>query len=62
VLGGELKVTLGDEAHRAGEGALASIPQGVSHTFAHAGSGPARFLNVHAPDAGFAEFLRRVSG
>jgi hypothetical protein len=41
--------------YRLGHGA------GIEHTFAHLGSGKTRFLNLHAPDAGFAAFLRRVS-
>jgi hypothetical protein len=27
----------------------------------HSGPGTARVLNVHAPDGGFADFLRRIS-
>ena len=35
--------------------------RGVLHTFNHRGSGTVRFLNVHAPDEGFADFLRGIS-
>jgi hypothetical protein len=34
------------------------IPPGVVHEFTSAGR--ARFLNVHAPSCGFAEYLRTV--
>jgi hypothetical protein len=47
--------------HVAGPDTLASVPRGVRHTFNHSGPGKARFLNVHAPDDGFADFLRRIS-
>jgi hypothetical protein len=38
---------------------LASVPRGVRHTFAHTAAGTGRVLNIHAPDGGFADFLRR---
>jgi quercetin dioxygenase-like cupin family protein len=62
VLEGELEVTVEDTVHPASPGTLASIPRGVRHTFAHRRAGRSRVLNVHAPDGGFGEFLRRVSG
>lgn len=61
VLEGELELTVEDSIRPAVPGTLASVPRGVRHTFAHGGAGGVRFLNVHAPDAGFAAFLRRVS-
>jgi mannose-6-phosphate isomerase-like protein (cupin superfamily) len=61
VLEGELEMTVSDSVHVAGPGTLASVPRGVRHTFAHRGSGKTRALNVHAPDRGFADFLRRIS-
>jgi quercetin dioxygenase-like cupin family protein len=61
VLEGELELTVDGSSRSAAPGTLASVPRGVRHTFSHPGSGAARFLNVHAPDAGFAAFLRRVS-
>jgi quercetin dioxygenase-like cupin family protein len=61
VLDGELELTLGDGRHAAGPGTLASVPPNVRHTFGHPGGGTARFLNIHAPDGGFAGFLRRTS-
>ena len=61
VLEGELEMTVEDDRHMAGPGTLAAVPRGVLHTFNHRGSGTVRFLNVHAPDEGFADFLRGIS-
>ena len=61
VLEGELEMTVEDSVHVAGPDTLASVPSGVRHTFAHRGSGKARVLNLHAPDGGFADFLRGIS-
>ena len=61
VLEGELDLTVERSLHVAGPNTLASVPRGVRHTFAHNGIGKARVLNVHAPDGGFADFLRRSS-
>lgn len=62
VLDGELELTVEDSVLVAGPGTLASFPRGVRHTFAHTEPGRVRFLNLHAPDGGFADFLRRISG
>jgi mannose-6-phosphate isomerase-like protein (cupin superfamily) len=61
VLEGELEMTIEDDRHTAGPETLASIPPGVGHTFNRPGSGRTRLLNIHAPDGGFGEFLRRTS-
>jgi len=61
VLEGELDLTVEHSAHAVGPHTLASVPRGVRHTFAHSRDGKARVLNVHTPDGGFADFLRRVS-
>lgn len=61
VLEGELEITIEDSVQAAGPGTLASIPRGVRHTFAYRGPGGARLLNLHTPDGGFADFLRRIS-
>jgi quercetin dioxygenase-like cupin family protein len=61
VLEGELEFSLEGSVHDAGPGTLACVPRGVRYTFAHPGEGRARMLNVHAPGAGFAEFLRGIS-
>jgi quercetin dioxygenase-like cupin family protein len=60
VLDGELEVAIEDDRHVAGPETLASVPPGVRHTFGLSGA-PARLLNIHAPESGFADFLRRVS-
>ena len=61
VLEGEIEFTVEGSAHAAGPGTLASIPRNVDHTFRHAHHGRARMLNIHAPNAGFADFLRRTA-
>jgi mannose-6-phosphate isomerase-like protein (cupin superfamily) len=61
VLEGEVEITVGDSRRMAAPGTLAAIPPGVRHTFAKPGAGRAKLLNLHTPDAGFANFLRRVS-
>ena len=62
VLEGELEITLEDSVHRAGSGTLASVPCGVRHTFSNSRDTKVRVLNVHTPDEGFGDFLRRISG
>lgn len=59
VLEGELQLLLGREWTRvvAGPGTLVLIPPRVLHTFANDSDADARFLNIHAPDAGFADVL-----
>lgn len=56
VLEGELAVLVQDEEHLLGPGACACAPAGVVHAFRS--RSPARFLNFHTPDGGFAENLR----
>jgi quercetin dioxygenase-like cupin family protein len=58
VLDGEVELTLGDEAVRAGPGTWVSAPRGTLHGFGNPGPGRARLLNVHTPDAGFAASVR----
>ncbi|HXV96163.1 MAG TPA: cupin domain-containing protein [Gaiellaceae bacterium] len=57
ILAGELEFTLGRETVRGGAGTAVTVPPGVVHAFTGTG-GRARFLNVHAPDAGFADYIR----
>jgi hypothetical protein len=38
--------------------ALFAAPPGTVHTFTSPGPDGARLLNMHTPDAGFADFLR----
>lgn len=61
VLEGELEITVGGETFSAGAGTFVAAPPGVEHAVRKPGSGCTRFLNIHAPDAGFADRLRRLS-
>ena len=56
VLEGELAFLVDDEEHVLGPGASVSAPPGVVHGFRSLS--PARFLNFHTPDGGFADNLR----
>ena len=60
VLEGELAVLVRDEEHLVGPGGCACAPPGVVHGFRS--TSPARFLNFHTPDGGFAENLRDLDG
>jgi mannose-6-phosphate isomerase-like protein (cupin superfamily) len=59
VLDGEAEFLLADEAIRGGPGTYVAAPVGVPHGFRNVGGTELRLLNVHAPNAGFAERLRR---
>ena len=56
VLGGELAVLVRDEEKLLGPNACACAPPEVVHGFRS--TAPTRFLNIHTPDAGFADNLR----
>ncbi len=60
VLGGELTFFVGPEAEERvlSAGTLAFAPPLLVHGFRNAGDGELRYLNFHAPSAGFAEYLR----
>ncbi len=60
VLEGEVEFTLAGRTVRAGAGSYVAAPTGVSHGFRNAGAGELRMLNVHTPNTGFAERLRRA--
>jgi mannose-6-phosphate isomerase-like protein (cupin superfamily) len=60
VLEGEAEFTFGAEVVRAGPGTYVAAPIGVVHGFRNVGPGDLRLLNVHAPNTGFAERLRRA--
>ena len=63
VLEGELELTLGRETLRAGPGTSVAVPPGIVHGFTSSAPATTRYLNVHAPDAGFAAYLRgRLAG
>jgi mannose-6-phosphate isomerase-like protein (cupin superfamily) len=59
VLEGEAEFVVEGEVVRAGPGAYVAAPIGVSHGFRNARPGELRLLNVHAPNTGFADRLRR---
>jgi len=58
LLEGELEFTLGRERHLGRAGTAVVVPPRNVHAFTSHGSGRARFLNIHAPDCGFADFMR----
>jgi mannose-6-phosphate isomerase-like protein (cupin superfamily) len=58
VLAGELEFTLGRETVLAPAGTAVVAPPGVVHGLTNASGARVRFLNVHAPDAGFADYIR----
>jgi quercetin dioxygenase-like cupin family protein len=60
VLEGELEFINGTETLRAPAGTSVAVPPGIVHGFTNPGPGGARYLNIHAPDAGFIEYLRRA--
>ena len=62
VLAGELTVRLGveDELVVVSEGAVAQVPPLVVHGFRNGSDAELRYLNFHAPGAGFAGYLRRL--
>jgi quercetin dioxygenase-like cupin family protein len=62
ILEGELTFELGPLADKVvvGAGGAVSIPPRVAHSFANESDAVARWLNFHAPDAGFADFLRTL--
>ena len=57
ILGGELKVGLGDQQLELGEDSVWSAPPGVVHGYQHEGTDEVRFLNMHTPGMDFAEYL-----
>ncbi len=59
LLEGELEFTLGRvRSTSLARGTAVVVPPGNVHAFTSTGSGRARFLNIHAPDSGFTDFLR----
>ena len=52
LLDGEVEFLVGEETVRVGQGSYVAALPGTTHGFRPVG--PARFLNIHAPDAGFA--------
>src|SRR5918996_1013272 len=58
VLEGELEFRLADETVHVPAGSYVLAPPGVVHSFSVASPDGARWLNLHAPDGGFAESRR----
>jgi mannose-6-phosphate isomerase-like protein (cupin superfamily) len=60
VLEGEVIFEIGPEAETitVSAGGFVAAPPGLSHAFRVADNGPARWLTIHAPDGGFAAFMR----
>jgi quercetin dioxygenase-like cupin family protein len=63
VLQGELAVKLGPEGDetRAPAGTLARVPPLVVHGFRNGSDAELRYLNLHAPGQGFADYMRGLS-
>jgi quercetin dioxygenase-like cupin family protein len=60
VLEGELEILLGTETLRAGPGKSVAVPPGIVHGFTSSESHErTRYLNLHSPDSGFIEYIRR---
>ena len=60
VLEGALEFINGAETVRAEAGTVVAVPPGIVHGFTNAGPGRARYLNIHAPDSRFIEYLRHA--
>jgi quercetin dioxygenase-like cupin family protein len=60
VLAGELTVRLGPEGEErtVPAGGLARVPPGIVHGFRNGSAAEMRYLNVHAPGSGFADYMR----
>lgn len=60
VLEGELIFEIGPEADTitVSAGGFVAAPSGLAHGFRVADGGPASWLTIHAPDGGFAAFMR----
>jgi mannose-6-phosphate isomerase-like protein (cupin superfamily) len=60
VLEGEITFEVGPRSQRvrAAAGAFVAVPPDVVHTFANRSRAEASWLNIHAPDTGFAAYLR----
>src|SRR5919198_2511568 len=62
VLEGELTFELGPQGEpvAVGPGGFVAVPGLLAHSFVSSGDRDARWLNFHAPDCGFADFLRTL--
>jgi mannose-6-phosphate isomerase-like protein (cupin superfamily) len=59
VLAGEAEFLVRDDRFQAGPGSFVAAPPGIAHGFRNVGNSELRMLNVHAPNVGFANALRR---
>jgi quercetin dioxygenase-like cupin family protein len=62
VLEGELTFLVGPAAERVRvpAGGFVAVPPNLVHTYVNDGTAEARWLNMHAPDTGFADYLRAL--
>jgi mannose-6-phosphate isomerase-like protein (cupin superfamily) len=62
VLEGELTFELGPDSQkvRMGAGGFVAVPPHVGHSFVNEGDVDAKWLNFHAPEHGFGDFLRTL--
>jgi len=62
VLAGELTMRLGPrgEEARVPAGQLVRVPPGVVHGFRNGSEAEVRYLNLHAPGVGFADYMRAI--
>ena len=58
VLDGELTVMLADEEVVLGPGELIHVPPHVVHGFRNGSDADVRYLNLHVPGVGFADYMR----
>jgi mannose-6-phosphate isomerase-like protein (cupin superfamily) len=59
ILDGTAEFTVDGETVHAGPGSFIAAPIGTAHSFRNPGPAELRILNLHAPNVGFAERLRR---
>jgi len=62
VLAGELTFEIGREAKTitVSSGGFVAVPPEVAHSFRNDGDRATRWLTIHAPDGGFAAFMRGI--
>lgn len=62
LLEGELTFEIGPESEKiaVSSGGFVAVPPGVAHSLRNDSDRPARWLTIHAPDGGFATFMRGV--
>ena len=58
ILEGELELQLDDRVQQVGPGTWAFVPPGVAHAVETGSDTPARYLVLHAPGAGFGDYVR----